>query len=286
MNRALAKQLAIALNRYAKTGVPEFSLRRVHGPGPLGGLHDWYDGKDHLGSYLAKRDDGDTLHLILLDFLSRRDFYLVVYRHGPSNPIVQVHDAVPDTLSPFSLQWTYKPARRDARNPERLAYFERFAGDRTVTISIPAAQADVPRFLKDVFDLVDMRLRADALDSTTPDPRSEFPEGAVLERLHKSRERNSTLVAQVKREAQARTGRLACSVCDFDFSVSYGALGAGFIEAHHLVPLSELHSATVSTPKDLVLLCANCHRMAHRRRPWLNRQSLKGILAVPKGRLG
>lgn len=56
-----------------------------------------------------------------------------------------------------------------------------------------------------------------------------------------------------------------CMICGFNFEDVYGVQGKGFIEVHHLVPLSEVkgeHEVDPST--DMVVLCANCHRMLHR----------------------
>lgn len=56
-----------------------------------------------------------------------------------------------------------------------------------------------------------------------------------------------------------------CAVCGFDFEKAYGDLGKGFIEVHHIKPLSSVGTETAIDPKkDLVSLCSNCHRMIHR----------------------
>jgi 5-methylcytosine-specific restriction protein A len=88
------------------------------------------------------------------------------------------------------------------------------------------------------------------------------PEGAVLYRLHKARERDPRIVRRKKDQTLALTGHLACEVCAFDFAATYGSVGQGYIEAHHKVPLS-LAPARVTKLSDLVLVCANCHRMLH-----------------------
>jgi 5-methylcytosine-specific restriction enzyme A len=60
---------------------------------------------------------------------------------------------------------------------------------------------------------------------------------------------------------------LNCSVCDFNFEDVYGERGRDFIEIHHIKPLSTLQEEVVINPAtDLVPLCANCHRMIHRRK--------------------
>lgn len=56
-----------------------------------------------------------------------------------------------------------------------------------------------------------------------------------------------------------------CKICNFDFEKVYGKRGRGYIEIHHIKPLSSLESETKIDPKtDLIPVCANCHRMIHR----------------------
>ncbi|CAH0147559.1 hypothetical protein SRABI80_00546 [Peribacillus frigoritolerans] len=60
---------------------------------------------------------------------------------------------------------------------------------------------------------------------------------------------------------------LNCLVCEFNFEEVYGERGKDFIEVHHIKPLSTMKEAVEINPeKDLVPLCANCHRMIHRRK--------------------
>lgn len=62
--------------------------------------------------------------------------------------------------------------------------------------------------------------------------------------------------------------RYTCQACAFRFEDRYGELGEGFIEVHHLDPLSERRSAAndgrLTTLAQVASLCPNCHRMAHR----------------------
>jgi 5-methylcytosine-specific restriction protein A len=111
------------------------------------------------------------------------------------------------------------------------------------------------------------------------DEEEEFPEGRLLTRLHKIRERNPGLVEKTKKIAMQKHGRLSCEVCGFDFSERYGSLGENFIEAHHVVAVSV---AQVSKPKisEMALVCSNCHRMLHRRRPWPTLDDLRAVLRV------
>jgi 5-methylcytosine-specific restriction protein A len=82
--------------------------------------------------------------------------------------------------------------------------------------------------------------KADGLEENLTAEEEEFPEGRVLTRLHKMRERNARLVKRKKEKVLKDTGRLACEVCGFDFAEVYGSLGNGFAECHHTVPLADL----------------------------------------------
>lgn len=57
---------------------------------------------------------------------------------------------------------------------------------------------------------------------------------------------------------------LDCMACGFNFERAFGSLGRGFIEVHHVVPLAEAGRSTTDPARDLIVLCANCHRMVHR----------------------
>lgn len=106
----------------------------------------------------------------------------------------------------------------------------------------------------------------------------EAPEGRLLTREHISRERNRKLIEKKREDVLKREGRLTCEACGFDFGVRYGERGEGFIECHHLKPVSSLMDGDKTNLRDLALVCSNCHRVIHRRRPWLSLDELKNLL--------
>ena len=110
------------------------------------------------------------------------------------------------------------------------------------------------------------------------DDEEEGEEGKLLTRIHRVRERSSTLVERKKESVLKRLGALACEVCDFDFSEAYGTYGEGFIECHHKKPISEMMPGDRTRLQDLALVCSNCHRMIHRRRPWLTIDQLSKLV--------
>ena len=66
-----------------------------------------------------------------------------------------------------------------------------------------------------------------------------------------------------------------CSVCGFNFEQVYGHFGADYIEVHHLRQIADVGEEYLIDPiKDLRPVCANCHRMLHKRRPSLSVEEL------------
>lgn len=104
----------------------------------------------------------------------------------------------------------------------------------------------------------------------------EGEEGRVIIRLHKRYERDPKLASE-KSKAALAADALTCEVCAFDFKVAYGELGSGYIEVHHTKPVHMLNRRTNLKLSDLVLLCANCHRMAHRKREPLSLEELRAV---------
>lgn len=128
----------------------------------------------------------------------------------------------------------------------------------------------------------DALLIDDGTSGTIPiDPCFGAPEGDPTVVLHRRRERSRELVTMAKQLFRMNHGnRLFCEVCEFDFGAVYGA--PDFIEAHHKIPLRDLKPDTKTKLSDLVMVCANCHRMLHRGNPWPTLAELKQKVAAAK----
>ena len=112
------------------------------------------------------------------------------------------------------------------------------------------------------------------------DPAESAPEGARM-----------TVVAN-RYERSPRNRRLcinhyghSCWVCDLVFSDTYGLLGDGYIEVHHMVPVAEMGAGYRPDPVlEMVPLCSNCHSMIHRGKTLLSPVELRGLMGKdPKG---
>ncbi|MFF3770960.1 HNH endonuclease [Streptomyces sp. NPDC002232] len=88
-------------------------------------------------------------------------------------------------------------------------------------------------------------------------------EGRLLLRWALHRERDRGLRNKKIRQVQRLNLPVRCEVCTFDFGLTYGPLGADYVEVHHVTPL-HITGSRETRLEDLALLCANCHRMCHR----------------------
>jgi len=88
----------------------------------------------------------------------------------------------------------------------------------------------------------------------------------------------------VNRYERSRTNRAicievrgsSCMICGFDFGQTYGELGDGFIQVHHITPVSRLGPDYIVNPvRDLIPVCPNCHAMLHRSDPPLAPETLR-----------
>ena len=119
-----------------------------------------------------------------------------------------------------------------------------------------------------------------ARTTTSPPAEDEegVPEGRLLFRVHRARERDPSLAARKKAEVRRRDGRLACEVCRLEPTELYGDRGAPVLECHHRLALAEGVERRTRLA-DLALVCANCHRALHASRPWPSPEALRKQLA-------
>lgn len=89
---------------------------------------------------------------------------------------------------------------------------------------------------------------------------TDLSEGALTQVSRTTHERNPAL-----RQLCLKHFGATCQACGMKFEAVYGEIGKGYIEVHHLSPISQTDGKhEVNPKKDLVPLCANCHAMVHR----------------------
>lgn len=104
-------------------------------------------------------------------------------------------------------------------------------------------------------------------DGLVPDDDIEADETSVVVVTHRRRERDRKIAKRKREQVLADTGALACEACGFDSEARFGI--EGIIECHHLKPVAELEPGEKTRLADLRLVCPNCHRLVHKKRPWL-----------------
>jgi len=96
------------------------------------------------------------------------------------------------------------------------------------------------------------------LEFTNPDFKAT--EGGMRMVSHIVKERNRNIINEKKQKA-IKNNQLKCEVCGFSFPKTYNV---EFIECHHLTPIGQ-GGVRETTLDDLALVCANCHRMLHKK---------------------
>lgn len=102
-------------------------------------------------------------------------------------------------------------------------------------------------------------------------------EGQKILYLHYGRERKQEIINLTKALALRNNKELRCEVCGFSFFEHYGDRGKNFIEGHHIKPIGLIDENIETKIEDIRLICSNCHRMIHRKFPWLTIEELKSI---------
>jgi 5-methylcytosine-specific restriction protein A len=252
------------------------------------GAEEWFEQLDEIES------DGQTAHRNPPWQRDELILALDLYFRHPPNSIGQDHPEVIQ-LSEILNNLPIHQARPDAqrfRNPNgvymKLCNFLRFDPTYQGTGLSRGNRLEEKVWNEFANDRGKLARIAEAIQTGYPsteaaaqedDEEEElFPEGRILFRLHRSRERNRNLVRRAKERAKQQHGRLACVVCDFDFAAVYGPIGEDFIECHHTRSLSELQDERPTRLDEIALVCPNCHRMIHRKRPWLGIEELATLI--------
>ncbi|MCD8003210.1 MAG: hypothetical protein LUG88_04785 [Clostridia bacterium] len=96
----------------------------------------------------------------------------------------------------------------------------------------------------------------------------KFPEGALLEHLHRLIE---------TRDGEKVPVNERCEVCGIDLSHYYQPCGQ-ILENHLIVSPSEMDFEKKYRSDDFITVCPTCHDVLHRFRPWVDKHNCEDIL--------
>ena len=105
-----------------------------------------------------------------------------------------------------------------------------------------------------------------------------FIEGKMRRREATYFERRPALVREAK-----RLHGTTCMACAMNFGLTYGNIGEGYIECHHLFEMAE-NEERASTAEDVVVVCANCQWMLHAGGKLRTISELKKIMKAAKAK--
>lgn len=101
-----------------------------------------------------------------------------------------------------------------------------------------------------------------------------FAEGKKTTVVNEKYERNP-----INRKICLSAKGYVCQVCGFDFEKTYGPIGKETIDVHHIIPVSLLGDDYIIRPlDDLIPICPNCHRIAHKKNPPYTPEEIKDML--------
>jgi predicted HNH restriction endonuclease len=83
----------------------------------------------------------------------------------------------------------------------------------------------------------------------------------------KTKTRSRKLI-NIAKQHYSIDGKIYCSACNFNFEDFYGKTGLDYIEIHHIKPIftyeENIEKSINEALKNVVPVCANCHRIIHR----------------------
>ena len=168
--------------------------------------------------------------------------------------------------NPIPFEWLKRRVFRKRANLVDIGpIWNQFARELSKRgISVPGHEPIPPKGSDDSPPEVDTRQQLDA-------------EGRAILRRHLSFERSRTNRAKILR---AHKLPYSCEACGFEFGKTYGHDFSSYIQVHHKKMVSR--GEYVPRIEDFVLLCANCHAVAH----WKNATKPLSVEAIRKLWLG
>ena len=204
------------------------------------------------GQSRSEKSTGPPAGLGVTSWKEAYDFFFEALGDGrtPSgfrNSLKHVRDAFDILFDNGRVGWKDKDGRLPTLSPRLRGVHKKWQGRSTEELETS------------VLGLRESLLSGDMDELVSPSQEARTEGGQKVFTLVRP-ERNRKL-----RETALALHGYDCMSCGFNFEEFYGEIGKGFIEVHHVVPLAKAGVRETDAENDLVVLCANCHRMVHRR---------------------
>ena len=235
---------------------------------------------DHAASkQFGKVRPGDTVWIVNIErhthrflLVGRIEVAMVCSRRAAQRALGRANLYEEAPLHIVAIRGSEQPPREIPLDPvaRQLRFVSPQASDRLTITNGQVDQQQVRRLREltpETIDLFERMWREASSGNGTRSgndgeeriPNREYLEGGAVK----------VLANRYERDREARDACVAhfgpiCRVCDMEFGKDYSPLGEGFIEVHHLVPVSSRGQRYRVDPlKDLIPVCPNCHAMLH-----------------------
>src|SRR5882762_7048241 len=97
-------------------------------------FHQWANNCTSKGAFLFENQNGLAYWLLLIEW-KNDNWYLVIYPESRQRALVEIKE-LEYTQDGKTMVWSYKPMKRDGKNPERKRLFANDFPDNKVRIPI------------------------------------------------------------------------------------------------------------------------------------------------------
>lgn len=163
MEKEQALSISKLIENWGKSSPGNYAVNKLEtSSGALRAFHQWSNGKPLVAGFEVVKPGIDGCYLLFIDWHRNDNYYLVIYSHNKSTTLAEIQKII-DEDSQAKLFWKYNPLKRDGKNDQRKAYFKQAFGSLTIEVPIPVAINGVERFVEQLFELCQRRLKADRI---------------------------------------------------------------------------------------------------------------------------
>jgi len=137
-----------------------------------------------------------------------------------------------------------------------------------IPVLLGAEQFTVFPLTTDKIEILDLKVT----ESRKKTEIKEVMEGEAVTAEAIFRTRNRTIIAAKKALSNGH-----CEICSLNFKDKYG-IDKNCLVAHHTNPIGSRSGSSKTTADDILLLCPNCHAVAHTKEPPLSLDEINNLI--------